>query len=67
MQCKNDRCKKEFTPRLPWQKFCSSACGNNFWYRQRWAKEHHKIQELSTEIAALKKALERKNSKANQP
>lgn len=67
MICKNEKCGKEFDQRWSHQKFCQTYCSGAFWSRHYKMKREHKIEELSTEIANLKKALGRKNSKANQP
>jgi len=44
-RCKRAKCRTEFTPIKPWQKFCTVACGNL--ERQRRRRE---------EFKALKKA-----------
>jgi len=40
-------CRKEFSPKVEWQKFCSTKCHNAYW------------REVYREKAALNKRLER--------
>ena len=49
--CKRNKCRKEFSPVTPWQKFCSIGCGNIERQRRR-RDEFRELKKASKEYEA---------------